>query len=111
MKIAQTPPPPYYAVVFCSTLRDETSGYHEMSELILELANQQKGFLGFESAREEIGISISYWKDIESIRDWKNQSDHLIAQQLGKDIWYKTYRIRICRVDREYGFGLDSSLE
>lgn len=104
--IAKTPEPPYYAVIFTSTLKEDHKGYSEMAELMEKLAKEQPGYLGFESARSEIGLSISYWKDLESIRNWKRNADHLFAQKLGKEKWYKTYKIRISKVERDYSFSI-----
>jgi heme-degrading monooxygenase HmoA len=94
---------PYYAVIFTSVRTAGDNGYAEMAHEVLELARQQPGFLGFESARNETGISVSYWKDLESIRAWKEQSLHREAQQRARD-WYSSFRVRICKVEREYGF-------
>jgi heme-degrading monooxygenase HmoA len=74
-----------------------------MARQMRELASQQPGFLGFESAREEIGITVSYWSTPEAIRAWKENAAHRLAQGRAKD-WYKTFRVRVCRVEREYGF-------
>lgn len=71
-----------------------------------ELAKQQRGYLGIESAREDVGITISYWKDLESIRHWKLQVDHQLAQKLGREKWYSQYKTRICLVERDYGMGV-----
>jgi heme-degrading monooxygenase HmoA len=70
---------------------------------MLELASQQPGFLGFETARQDIGISVSYWSTPEAIRAWKEHATHRQAQDRAKD-WYKEFRVRVCRVEREYGF-------
>ena len=96
--------PPYYAVIFTSVRTEIQGGYSDMAELMLTLAKQQEGFLGVEYARNEIGITVSYWKDLEAIRQWKLQSDHVIAQRKGKEIWYDSYTTRICLVEREYHF-------
>ena len=77
-----------------------------MATKMEELAKQQPGYLGIESAREETGITVSYWKDLESIRHWKMNLDHLQAQKLGKEKWYAQYKLRICLVERDYGFEL-----
>ncbi|MCB7481707.1 antibiotic biosynthesis monooxygenase family protein [Christiangramia sediminis] len=103
--IATMPKPPYYAVIFTSLLKKDQEGYAEMAEKMEQLAKEQLGYLGFESARSEIGISISYWKDLASIQDWKNNSDHLLAQKLGKEKWYSSYHIRISKVERAYEFN------
>jgi len=76
-----------------------------MVEKMVTLAKQQKGFLGIESARNEIGITISYWESLEAIRSWKMQSDHLIAQKKGREEWYQWYHVRICKVESEYKFN------
>ena len=103
--ISKTPEPPYYAVIFTS-LRSEDgdNDYSLMSKKMIELASIQKGFLGVESAREEIGITVSYWKDLESIKIWKNNTEHQIAQTKGRSTWYKSFKVRISKVERDYGF-------
>lgn len=97
---------PYYAVIFTSILNQDSEGYLAMAEQMEGLAKEQKGFLGIDSARNEIGITISYWKDEESIKAWKQQNDHIMAQKMGKEKWYKSYSVRVARVEREYGFRL-----
>ena len=101
-KIINTPRPPYYAVIFTSIKIEEDKGYGKMSDRMVELVSQQDGFLGFESAREELGITVSYWKDEESIKKWKANLEHQEAQKLGKEIWYQQYKIRIAKVERDY---------
>lgn len=96
--------PPYYAVIFTSVRTEIEDGYSEMAEKMVQLAQQQKGFLGIESARSEIGITVSYWEDLESIRIWKQNLAHLEAQEKGRESWYKKYITRICLVEREYSF-------
>lgn len=103
--IANTPPPPYYAVIFTSLKASDDEGYAEMAQRMEELAREQPGYLGFESARSEIGISISYWKDLDSIKKWKSNLEHQEAQQKGREKWYSRYEIRIAKVERAYGFG------
>jgi heme-degrading monooxygenase HmoA len=102
-KPALIPPPPYYAVIFTSIRQEGDAGYAEAARRMLELASQQLGFLGFESARQEIGISVSYWSSLEAIRTWKENAEHRQAQHRARD-WYQSFRVRICRVEREYGF-------
>jgi heme-degrading monooxygenase HmoA len=102
--IAKTPKPPYYAVIFTSERTDIAEGYGAMAEKMAALASQQPGYLGHESAREGIGITVSYWESLEAIRNWKQQADHLEAQQKGRSTWYSKYKTRICLVERDYGF-------
>ncbi len=102
---ANTPPPPYYAVIFTSIRTAGDNGYGMMAERMVELAAQQPGFLGVESARDELGVTVSYWQDLESIQRWKQQVEHREAQRLGRSEWYAAYKVRIARVEREYSFG------
>jgi heme-degrading monooxygenase HmoA len=90
--IANTPAPPYYAVIFTSVRTSVDKGYAAMADYMHQLAMQQPGYLGIESAREELGITVSYWESTEAIRNWKQQSEHLIAQQRGRDEWYQSYK-------------------
>lgn len=100
--IARTPEPPYYAVIFTSLLSDNTEGYGAMAERMVALASEQPGFLGVESAREDVGITVSYWSDLESIRNWKAQAEHREAQRTGRSRWYRAYQVRIAKVERDY---------
>lgn len=100
--IANTPAPPYYAVIFTSTMTEDTAGYAEMADRMVALAQQQPGFLGIESARETIGITVSYWQDLESIRQWKQNLEHREAQRLGHERWYQHFTTRISKVERAY---------
>ncbi len=102
--IAISPPPPYYAVIFTSLRTEFDDGYADTAKRMEELAAEQPGFLGIESARNEIGITVSYWKSLEAIKNWKNNSEHLLAQQAGKDVFYKNYKTRIALVEKDYGF-------
>ena len=103
--IANTPNAPYYAVIFTSVMAENDKGYSLMSDKMIELASQQKGFLGIESARNDIGITVSYWSDLDAIKNWKNNMDHTEARNLGREQWYKKFKVRICKVERDYGFG------
>ena len=96
---------PYYAVIFTSNLTDNTQGYSEMAQKMKDLAKQQPGYVDFESARGDIGITISYWESLEAIAKWKSNTDHLFAQQKGIKDWYAWYKVRICLVEREYDFN------
>lgn len=100
--IANTPKPPYYAVIFTSIRTEVDNGYADMSKRMVDLAQQQPGYLGHESARDGIGITVSYWESPEAIRNWKMNTEHLLAQQYGKEKWYSHYKVRICKVERDY---------
>ena len=103
----KAPPAPYYAVIFSSKLSENAEGYGAMAARMVALAREQDGFLGVESAartNEGFGITVSYWRDLESIKKWKAQSEHAAAQKMGRDAFYRSYRLRVARVERDYGF-------
>jgi heme-degrading monooxygenase HmoA len=102
--IANTPQTPYFAVIFTSIRTEIDNGYGNMANKMVELAKQQEGFLGVESARNEIGITVSYWKDLESIKKWKDNTEHTIARNSGRQFWYKTFKTRIAKVESDYDF-------
>ena len=105
--IAKTPEPPYYAVIFTSIRTPGDKGYNKMSEAMIEAVQQQPGFLGFETARNDIGITVSYWKDIDSILKWRNHQEHKLAREGGRSAWYTQYKVRICKVERDYEWKTD----
>ena len=103
--IAITPSAPYYAVIFTSLRTEGDHGYSETATLMEELSKEIEGYLGLESAREEIGITVSYWSSLESIKTWKQQADHRMAQKKGREQWYAAFKVRICKVERDYEFS------
>ncbi|RZN83631.1 MAG: antibiotic biosynthesis monooxygenase [Winogradskyella sp.] len=94
----------YYAVIFTSTQTEAIEGYSEMANQMEVLAKEQKGYLGIESARNSIGITVSYWESLDAIKQWKVNTKHLFAQQKGREQWYNWYKVRVCKVEREYEF-------
>ncbi len=98
---------PYFAVIFSSRrTAADAAGYAATAALMEELARRQPGFLGVESVRDAdgFGITVSYWRDEASIRQWKMQVDHQLAQQKGRQLWYERYSVKIAKVTRSYGF-------
>lgn len=87
--MAETPKPPYYAVIFTSHRNDGDNGYGEMAAKMVELASAQPGILGSESAREEVGITVSYWSDLQSIKAWKSNAEHQQAQGKAERVVFK----------------------
>lgn len=106
-KIAATPDPPYFAVIFTSLLRADDPEYGQMADRMIALASEQPGFLGVESARgsDGLGITVSYWESLDSITNWRAHSEHRIAQERGIADWYARYELRISKVERAYGFA------
>lgn len=103
---ATLPAPPYYVVCFSSTRTEGDNGYGAMADAMMDLASQQPGFLGVESARgaDGLGITNSYWADEASIRNWKKVVDHLAAQSQGRAQWYSHYEVKVAKVERAYSF-------
>jgi heme-degrading monooxygenase HmoA len=103
--IAKTPNPPYYAVIFTSLRTPGDNGYGKMADEMEKSVINQPGFLGVESARDGLGITVSYWRDEESIRSWKNNLFHTEARNQGREKWYAEFKVRVAKVERDYGFG------
>lgn len=106
-RLVQHLTPPYYAVIFTNSRTPGGEGYGDMAARMVELAAEQPGFLGVESVRdaEGVGITVSYWADLEAISAWRRNSEHREAQRRGREEWYSAFQLRICRVEREYGMG------
>lgn len=102
--ISNTPLPPYYAVIFSSLRTDNNAGYTETNALMNQLVIQQDGFLGMESAQSEIGVTISYWRDLAAIKTWKENLLHKDTQKKGQQLWYSQYKVRFAKVERDYEF-------
>jgi len=102
--IAKTPDIPYYAVIFTTIRTNVDDNYIETALQMELLAKEQKGYLGIESARAEIGITVSYWDSLEAISNWKNNLEHIVAREKGRAVWYQEYHLRICKVERDYDF-------
>ena len=106
MNITVTPKPPYYAVIFTSIHTDKIEDkYNELNDNLMDKITNLPGFLGVDSVRTEnkVGITTIYFKDLESIREWRKDSDHKYAKDFGKDLWYENYNVRIAKVEKEYG--------
>lgn len=103
--IVVTPEPPYVAVIFTAVQAgpEAIEGYEATAERMQALAATQPGFLGLEAAGAEREITVSYWTDQESARRWKQVAEHREAQRLGRQRWYRTYRVRVATVERDYG--------
>jgi len=102
--IAKTPKAPYYAVIFSTLRTNVDEGYLEAAERMEELAKRQEGYFGIESVRNELGITVSYWDSLEAIQKWKHNIEHTEVREQGRALWYKKYQLRICKVERDYGF-------
>jgi heme-degrading monooxygenase HmoA len=103
--IANTPAPPYYAVIFSSLRTEGDQGYGQAANRMLALAQKQPGFLGVESAREDgLGITVSYWASEAAILAWKQHAEHSEVREQGRSTWYSAFHTRVCKVERAYLF-------
>lgn len=102
--LAATPEPPYFAVIFTSRLTGDSTGYAEVAARMMELAEQQPGFLGVDSVRDAdgVGITVSYWQSERAIADWRRNAEHQVAQRRGREAWYDDFVLRVARVERAY---------
>jgi heme-degrading monooxygenase HmoA len=97
-----------YAVIFTSTRTEGDNGYAEASERMMELVGEQPGFLGIDSIRgaDGFGITVSYWDSEAAILAWRQHPEHRVIQARGRSEWYSAFHTRVCRVERDYRFGL-----
>ena len=102
--IAKTPAPPYYTVIFTSIKTSTLEGYNQMSDAINALVKEADGFLGLEEVSGTMDITVSYWRDLDAIKKWKDNPEHQVAQLMGKQNWYKYYKTRIAKVELDYEF-------
>ena len=104
---AQTPEPPYFAVIFTSQRTTGDDGYAETAERMVALARQQAGFLGVESVRGEdgVGITVSYWASEDAIAAWRQHAEHSLARERGRQHWYGQFSVRVAKVERAYGMS------
>ena len=106
-------PKPYFAVVFTAQRSHSGDDIYEItSDRMMYLAQQQPGFLGVESVRGDdgLGITVSYWRDRDAIRAWRENSEHLIAQEMGRQEFYQWYRVRIAEVADDHAFFADTAI-
>jgi heme-degrading monooxygenase HmoA len=95
----------FYAVIFSSEKSDNLEGYAEMDDKTLRLAQEQPGFLGFESVNNgNKGIFISYWESMDAINNWRQNATHLMAKSNANN-WYKRYLSQVCKVESSRLFG------
>ncbi|MBT3305787.1 MAG: antibiotic biosynthesis monooxygenase [Alphaproteobacteria bacterium] len=110
MPLARLPDPPYYAVIFASRRTDQDeAGYNEAATAMSASAAQQDGYLGMDTtARDEDGMAmtVSYWREEQSIQNWKQQADHTVVRKLGREKWYRSYTLRVAKVERAYEFDV-----
>lgn len=92
-----------YAVIFKAHINQLDDTYSETSKRMRELAINKYGCTDFISITEApYEISISYWKKLEQITKWKQDAEHLVAQERGRSHWYKTYKVEVVEIIREY---------
>ena len=106
--IAETPKTPYYAVIFTSIRTEGDNDYAAMADKMVLLATKQPGFLGIESARNVIGLTVSYWDSLQAIKNWKAHIEHTVVREKGRSEWYAKFKVRISKVERDYGFDKHS---
>lgn len=105
----KTPKPPYYTVIFTSKRTALDDGYTELNDELYAEAQKLEGYYGAETLRDAngYGVAVLYWRDLEDIQEWARYQKHIRAKQMGKEKWYEGYRVRIAKVEREYGMEID----
>jgi heme-degrading monooxygenase HmoA len=96
-----------FVVIFRAKIAKLDDEYNKVAQRLRDLALTEFGCLEFHALTEgNDEIALSYWPDQDKIRAWKQHSDHLIAQELGKKDWYESYSVQVCEVKRQYNSTL-----
>ena len=91
-----------FAVIFRARVAELDDEYFRMAERMKDLAFKKYGCLDFVSVTEgDEEVAISYWETEQHIRDWKKDPEHRLAQAMGRDKWYKSFSVEICKVIRK----------
>lgn len=92
-----------YAVIFKAKINKLDKSYSETAQKMRELAINKYGCKEFTAVTEGTNeIAISYWENQEQIVKWKQDAEHLVAQELGRSTWYKSYKVEVVEIIREY---------
>ena len=92
-----------YAVIFKAEMNELDESYLKMAKRMQELAIKDYNCIEFASCTQgNYEIAISYWLNKEAIQAWKNDPEHLEAQELGKSRWYKSYQVQVVEVLNQY---------
>ena len=95
-----------YAVIFRAKAGLQDAAYSQTVARMRELAFETYGCLDFVSVAEgDQEIAISYWENQAAIQAWKEDAEHLMAQQEGRRRWYRSYTVQVVEIKREYGFN------
>ncbi|HEX7030123.1 MAG TPA: antibiotic biosynthesis monooxygenase, partial [Gammaproteobacteria bacterium] len=81
--------------------------YGETADRMVELAATMPGFLGIETVHDGDGhgITVSYWRDEASIKNWRANAEHAAARRRGRQEWYEHFELRVAKVERAYGMN------
>lgn len=96
--------PGNYAVIFTSMRAEVDEEYYQTFEELMQLAKQVPGFIGIESARDGLGITVSYWESMDAINTWRTNSAHVMAKNKGRSEWYKSFTSTITRIESSHSF-------
>ncbi|QOW50684.1 MULTISPECIES: antibiotic biosynthesis monooxygenase [unclassified Acinetobacter] len=92
-----------YVVIFKALIRTLDELYFSTAQQLRDKALTHFNCQHFEALTEgEHEIALSYWNTLEDIRAWQQDAQHLVAQQLGKNQWYASFSVEICKVLRRY---------
>jgi heme-degrading monooxygenase HmoA len=80
--------------------------YQTMNDEMQALVRQNPGFIDVKSHKAEDGerLTVVWWRDEESLREWRNQVRHRMAQKTGREKWYEYYKLEVASVIRESEF-------
>ena len=94
-------------VLFRSKLVEAPDGYAEMAQEMLELAKTMPGFVDVKAFKADDGerLTLVWWQDEDTLRQWRTNSRHLVAQKTGRERWYEYYTLEVAEVKRTREFA------
>lgn len=86
---------------------DHKQDYLAIAARLAPMLTGIDGFLSIERFQSltEPGkiLSLSFWRDEEAVKQWRNTEEHRAAQARGRAGIFARYRLRIAAVTRDYG--------
>ncbi|HLW55512.1 MAG TPA: antibiotic biosynthesis monooxygenase [Candidatus Angelobacter sp.] len=99
-------------ITFRSRLTDQAGeDYQSMNAEMEALVKENPGFIDVKSYQAADGerLTMVWWRDEESLRQWREQVRHRAAQSAGRQKWYLYYKMEVAQVIRESSFQRDES--
>jgi len=99
---------PGLIILFRSKLTSQAGeDYQAMNDEMMALVRQNPGFIDVKSFTAQDGerLTVVWWRDEQSLTDWRNQMRHRQAQETGRQKWYEYYKVEVASLVRSKSFA------